>query len=112
MIIFIEHGIKHDTIFSGKGFHIIAYGEVADDIRCIQEYYTELAKGLSYVRQEQEYRPNRLRRIPNTMNLSTEEGFYCMPVNPKISYDAPFHEQTSFGENNDTMADCEASICI
>ena len=94
---FVEHDIKHDTIFSGKGFHIIAYGEVADDIRCIQEYYTELAKDYPTL-DRTGIQTNRLRRIPNTMNLSTEEGFYCIPVNPKISYDAPFHEQTSFGE--------------
>jgi len=48
---------------------------------------------------------NRLRRIPNTMNLSTEEGFYCIPVNPRTSYDIPIsdwdnpvHKQTSFGD--------------
>ena len=94
---FIEHNIKHDTIFSGKGFHIIAYGEVADDIRCIQEYYTELAKDYPTL-DRTGIQTNRLRRIPNTMNLSTEEGFYCIPVNPKTSYDAPVHEQTSFGD--------------
>ena len=101
---FLEHGIKHDTIFSGKGFHIIAYGEVADDIRCIQEYYTELAKDYPTL-DRTGIQTNRLRRIPNTMNLSTEEGFYCIPVNPRTSYDIPIsdwdnpvHKQTSFGD--------------
>jgi len=78
---FLEHGIKHDTIFSGKGFHIIAYGEAADDIRCIQEYYTELAKDYPTL-DRTGIQTNRLRRIPNTMNLSTEDGLYCIPVNP------------------------------
>ncbi len=81
---FLEHGIKHDTIFSGKGFHIIAYGEVADDIRCIQEYYTELAKDYPTL-DRTGIQTNRLRRIPNTMNLSTEDGLYCIPVNPSDS---------------------------
>ena len=101
---FVEHNIKHDTIFSGKGFHIIAYGEVADDIRCIQEYYTELAKDYPTL-DRTGIQTNRLRRIPNTMNLSTEEGFYCIPVNPRTSYDIPtsdwdnpVHKQTSFGD--------------
>ena len=79
---FIEHDIKHDTIFSGKGFHIIAYGEVADDIRCIQEYYTELAKDYPTL-DRTGIQTNRLRRIPNTMNLSTEEGLYCYHINPE-----------------------------
>jgi len=78
---FLEHGIKHDTIFSGKGFHIIAYGEVVDDIRCIQEYYTELAKDYPTL-DRTGIQTNRLRRIPNTMNLSTD-GLYCIPVVPK-----------------------------
>ena len=78
---FVEHDIKHNTIFSGKGFHIIAYGEVADDIRCIQEYYTELAKDYPTL-DRTGIQTNRLRRIPNTMNLSTD-GLYCLPINPK-----------------------------
>ena len=84
---FVEHNIKHDTIFSGKGFHIIAYGEVADDIRCIQEYYTELAKDYPTL-DRTGIQTNRLRRIPNTMNLSTDEGLYCqgvVPIEWKIS---------------------------
>lgn len=79
---FVEQNIKHDTIFSGKGFHIIAYGEVADDIRCIQEYYTDLAKNYPTL-DRTGIQTNRLRRIPNTMNLSTEEGLYCYHINPK-----------------------------
>ena len=79
---FVEQNIKHDTIFSGKGFHIIAYGEVADDIRCIQEYYTDLAKNYPTL-DRTGIQTNRLRRIPNTMNLSTEEGLYCYHINPE-----------------------------
>tara|TARA_R110002020_G_scaffold32427_3_gene99786 strand:+ start:27779 stop:28702 length:924 start_codon:yes stop_codon:yes gene_type:complete len=78
---FRTYNIKHDTIFSGKGFHIIAYGELADDIRSVQRYYTELAKDYPTL-DRTGIQTNRLRRIPNTMNLSTD-GFYCMPVNPR-----------------------------
>jgi len=85
---FVEHDIKHDTIFSGKGFHIIAYGEVADDIRCIQEYYTELAKDYPTL-DRTGIQTNRLRRIPNTMNLSVER--YCTFFNPTGFTDV-FHE--------------------
>ena len=79
---FVSNNIKHETIFSGKGFHIIAYGEVADDIRSVQRYYTDLAKHYPTL-DRTGIQTNRLRRIPNTMNLSTEEGLYCYHINPK-----------------------------
>ena len=78
---FVSNNIKHDTIFSGKGFHIIAYGEVADDIRSVQRYYTDLAKHYPTL-DRTGIQTNRLRRIPNTMNLSAKEGTYCCWVDP------------------------------
>jgi len=78
---FRSNNIKHDTIFSGKGFHIIAYGEVADDIRSVQRYYTDLAKYYPTL-DRTGIQTNRLRRIPNTMNLSTDE-YYCTYINPR-----------------------------
>ena len=78
---FVSNNIKHDTIFSGKGFHIIAYGEVADDIRSVQRYYTDLAKHYPTL-DRTGIQTNRLRRIPNTMNLSTDE-YYCTYINPR-----------------------------
>jgi len=76
-----SYNIKHDTIFSGKGFHIIAYGELADDIRSVQRYYSELAKDYPTL-DRTGIQTNRLRRIPNTMNLSTDE-YYCTYINPR-----------------------------
>jgi len=97
---FRSHSIKHDTIFSGKGFHIIAYGESADDIRSVQRYYTDLAKDYPTL-DRTGIQTNRLRRIPNTINLSTD-GLYCTFINPRtfekyfktdISiYDTPLEE--------------------
>jgi len=78
---FRSYNIKHDTIFSGKGFHIIAYGELADDIRSVQRYYSELAKDYPTL-DRTGIQTNRLRRIPNTMNLSTDE-YYCTYINPR-----------------------------
>lgn len=78
---FRSHNIKHDTIFSGKGFHIIAYGEVADDIRSVQRYYSEMAKDYPTL-DRTGIQTNRLRRIPSTMNLSTN-GYYCAFINPR-----------------------------
>jgi len=76
-----SYNIKHDTIFSGKGFHIIAYGELADDIRSVQRYYSELAKDYPTL-DRTGIQTNRLRRVPNTMNLSTDE-YYCTYINPR-----------------------------
>jgi len=78
---FRSYNIKHDTIFSGKGFHIIAYGELADDIRSVQRYYSELAKDYPTL-DRTGIQTNRLRRVPNTMNLSTDE-YYCTYINPR-----------------------------
>ena len=38
---FQEEDILHKMYFSGKGFHIIVLGEVANDIRSIQSTFTE-----------------------------------------------------------------------
>ncbi len=85
---FRSNDIKHDTIFSGKGFHIIAYGEVADDITSVQRDYTDLAKDYPTF-DRTGIQTNRLRRVPNTMNLSTD-GLYCIPVNPRdFRYSTP-----------------------
>ena len=39
-IILNAEDIKFTMYFSGKGFHIIVYGEKANDIRSIQQYYS------------------------------------------------------------------------
>jgi len=70
--------IRYDAFFSGKGFHIIAYGDIANDIRSIQEYYTELAKDYPTL-DRTGIQTNRLRRIPNTLNLSSD-GYFCIPI--------------------------------
>lgn len=74
--------IMFKSFFSGKGFHIIAYGERVNDIRCIQQYYTELAKEHPTL-DRTGIQTNRLRRVPNTLNLSSgKEGnhYYCSPL--------------------------------
>lgn len=74
--------IMFNAYFSGKGFHIIAHGERVNDIRCIQQYYTELAKDHPTL-DRTGIQTNRLRRVPNTLNLSSgKEGnhYYCSPL--------------------------------
>tara|TARA_R110000751_G_scaffold108834_2_gene205600 strand:+ start:1436 stop:2299 length:864 start_codon:yes stop_codon:yes gene_type:complete len=76
-------GIKFDAFFSGKGFHMIVYGETIDTIRGIQQYYTKLA--IDYPTLDRTgIQTNRLRRLANTLNLSSD-GYYCIPLDKDYS---------------------------
>jgi hypothetical protein len=81
-----DQNIMFRSYFSGKGFHIIAKGERVVDIRSIQQYYTELAKDYPTL-DRTGIQINRLRRVPNSMNLSSTYGddksYFCIPVNYK-----------------------------
>lgn len=71
--------VYHEIIFSGKGFHVMVYGERANDIRSIQRYFTELAKDCPTL-DSTGIQTNRLRRIPNTVNLSSSGPYFCVPI--------------------------------
>ena len=75
---YLEENIKFRPYFSGQGFHIIVYGEVADDIRSIQRYYSKLATDYDTL-DRTGIQTNRLRRVPNTENMKV--GKFCIPVN-------------------------------
>ena len=74
---FLDEDIMFRPLFSGKGFHIIAYGEIAKDIRSIQNYYGTLAADHPTL-DSSGIQTNRLRRVPQTLNLSSD-GYYCIP---------------------------------
>ena len=76
-------GLKFDALFSGKGFHIIVYGEKVDDIRNIQAYFTTLVQHYPTL-DRSGIQTNRLRRIPNTVNLSSEGPYFCIPIDAEI----------------------------
>lgn len=69
--------------FSGKGFHLFVCGEIANDIRSIQQYYTETFSHFDTL-DRTGIQTNRLRRIPNSINLSSsdENGnpYFCIPL--------------------------------
>ena len=75
---YLAENIKFRPYFSGQGFHIIVYGEVADDIRSIQRYYSRLATDYDTL-DRTGIQTNRLRRVPNTENMKV--GRFCIPVN-------------------------------
>ncbi len=79
----VAEDIIFKMYFSGKGFHVFVYGEPVDDIRSIQQYYSKVSDGVPTL-DRTGIQTNRLRRIPNSMNLSSsdENGnpYYCIPL--------------------------------
>ena len=79
----LESNIMFKMYFSGKGFHIIILGERVNDIRSIQSTFTQLAKN-SHTLDNTGIQTNRLKRIPNTVNLSSKGKngpYFCIPLN-------------------------------
>jgi hypothetical protein len=70
---------QYRMYFSGKGFHIIVFGEKANDIRSIQSSFTKLAVDCPTL-DRTGIQTNRLRRIPNTVNLNSNGPYYCTPL--------------------------------
>ena len=75
----LEQDVLFNMYFSGKGFHMIVYGERTDDIRCIQSYFSTLVP-LAPSLDRSGIQVKRLRRIPNTVNLSSEGPYFCIPI--------------------------------
>tara|TARA_R100000900_G_scaffold1565_1_gene3466 strand:- start:5471 stop:6463 length:993 start_codon:yes stop_codon:yes gene_type:complete len=86
----ITNDIQHSCFFSGRGFHLFLHGEVTDNIRDIQAYFRIIKK---YLKNNTNYeitlddrvgQSTRLRRVPNTVNMSSrnEAGipYYCIPI--------------------------------
>ena len=76
---FDREDLMFKMYFSGKGFHIILYGEKAYDIRSIQQYFTEIHEDFPTL-DRTGVQTNRLRRIPNTVNLSSDGPYFCIPL--------------------------------
>ena len=72
--------IKYRMFFSGKGFHVIVYGERTYDIRSIQTYFAKMDEMYPTL-DRSGIQTNRLRRIPNTVNLSSKGPYFCIPLN-------------------------------
>jgi len=85
---------RFNILFSGKGFHVYVYGSITDNIRNIQAFFNEV---LTYIQSHRSpldtnngttldnsgVQTYRLRRIANTVNMSTPEDFYCIPLTLK-----------------------------
>jgi len=77
---------EHTMFFSGKGFHIFVFGERTFDIRQIHAFHKEIKTLLPQENtlDDRVGQPTRLRRVPNTVNMSSadENGqpYYCIPI--------------------------------
>ena len=80
----LKKDIKFDMFFSGKGFHVIVYGKKANEIREIQAWFRDLKNTGLPTLDDSGIQINRLRRVPNTVNLSSEdedgEPYFCIPI--------------------------------
>jgi len=84
---FLEQDILFQMYFSGKGFHVIVHGEIANEIRQIQSWYRYIKENGGHTLESLDdsgIQTNRLRRIPNTVNLSSSddngEPYFCIPI--------------------------------
>tara|TARA_R100000664_G_C2758112_1_gene146792 strand:- start:4004 stop:5101 length:1098 start_codon:yes stop_codon:yes gene_type:complete len=88
----MSNNYKFDMLFSGKGFHIHVYGLPARDIRQIQTFYYQMVDVCKNAREKPlptkngttldraGIKTNGLRRIANTVNLSSENYYYVIPL--------------------------------
>lgn len=89
----LEHDYEFNMLFSGKGFHMYAYGKITNSIRNIQsffrevEFYCKKRRGNDLIKSRTGttldsagVRSRQLRRIANTVNMSSEHCYYCIPL--------------------------------
>ena len=71
----------YELYFSGNGFHVFVLGTVATSIRDIQQFFYKLyPKASNETLDKSGVQTRRLRRIPNTVNMNTDEYLYCVPL--------------------------------
>lgn len=89
MINFLKDA-NYNLFFSGRGFHLFVHGEPTDTIRNIQFYfrkaknYLESIRGYNTTLDDRVGQTTRLRRMPNTVNMSATndkgEMLFCIPL--------------------------------
>jgi len=81
-----ENDWEHSLFFSGRGFHLFIEGERTQSIRNIQVFFKQIKSllGTNSTLDDRVGQISRLRRVPNTVNLSSrdENGnpYYCIPL--------------------------------
>lgn len=86
----IEKDYEYTLFFSGRGFHLFVFGEKTDNMRNVQTLFREikdylvLKVGQDITLDERVGQTTRLRRVPNTVNMSSSDGRgnarFCIPL--------------------------------
>jgi hypothetical protein len=72
---------EFEIYFSGNGFHVFVFGEVASSIRDIQQFFNKLFPlAVNGTLDKSGVQTRRLRRVPNTVNMNTKDFLYCIPL--------------------------------
>lgn len=86
----IEKDYQYTLFFSGRGFHLFLFGEQTDNMRNVQTLFREIKEylilkvGKDITLDERVGQTTRLRRVPNTVNMSSSDGRgnarFCIPL--------------------------------
>jgi hypothetical protein len=86
----IENEYYYTLFFSGRGFHLFLFGVETESMRDIQSLFRVIKKhliekvGEPITLDERVGQTTRLRRVPNTVNMSSSDGYgnarYCIPL--------------------------------
>ena len=90
MELVITNDYKHTLFFSGRGFHLFLFGKRTKEMRDVQTFFKEIKEylimkvGKDNTLDERVGQTTRLRRVPNTVNMSSSDGEgnarYCIPL--------------------------------
>tara|TARA_Y100001938_G_scaffold151104_1_gene246062 strand:+ start:3529 stop:4503 length:975 start_codon:yes stop_codon:yes gene_type:complete len=90
MQLVIQRNYLHTLFFSGRGFHLFIFGKRTNNMRNVQTLFKEIKEylvskvGKDNTLDERVGQITRLRRVPNTVNMSSSDGEgnarYCIPL--------------------------------
>ena len=86
----IDNDYLHTLFFSGRGFDLFLFGKTTKNMRNVQTFFREVKQlldlkvGKNNSLDERVGQKTRLRRVPNTVNMSSSDGKgnarYCIPL--------------------------------
>ena len=90
MELVLSRQYKYTLFFSGRGFHLFLFGKRTHNMRNVQTFFREIKEylvhkvGKSNSLDERVGQTTRLRRVPNTVNMSSSDDngnpYYCIPL--------------------------------
>ena len=90
MELVITNNYQHTLFFSCRGFHLFLFGKRTKNMRDVQTFFKEIKEylimkvGKDNTLDERVGQTTRLRRVPNTVNMSSSDGEgnarYCIPL--------------------------------